>query len=157
MKVHMWWTEPIKDLSFFRLEGADNFPIASVLFDNGVIPVCVILCPSHSILSFAKWHLKRFIRRFSWSIFIRHCRTKLRCFSIPPLLTINISSKYYPGLRDYNQSLFKIQPAYLYGRKIQFKNDMCRSYLRLRGRSYNGGPYHGVNWAGCMRTAIQES
>ena len=53
-----WWTDPIKDRSFLRFEGDNNLSIVSVLFDNGVMPIWVMLCPSHSILSFAKWFFK---------------------------------------------------------------------------------------------------
>ena len=88
-----WWTDPITDLSFLRFEGEDSFSIASILCDNGFKPVWVMLCPSHSILSFAKWHFARFIRRFSWSSFTKHFRTRSRCCSIPPLLAISILSK----------------------------------------------------------------
>ena len=59
-----WWTDPIKARSFLRFVGENNFSIASVLFDNAFMPVWVMLCPSHSILSFAKWHFARLIRRF---------------------------------------------------------------------------------------------
>ena len=93
-----WWTDPMKDCSFLRFEGDDNFLIASVLFDNGVMSVWVMMCPSHSFITFAKWHFARLIRRFSWSNFIKHFRTRSRCCSILPLLTIKISSRKHKVL-----------------------------------------------------------
>ena len=55
------------------------------------------------------------------------------------------SRMYYLGRRVYNQLLSEIRLAYPLDRKIPFQNDKCRSYLRLRDWSYNGGPYHCVN------------
>ena len=93
INITRWCTQPIKDRNFFRFEGDDKFSIASALLDNGVMPVWVMLCPSHSILSFAKWQFARLIRRFSWSNFIKHFCTRFRWFSIRPLLTISKSPR----------------------------------------------------------------
>ena len=104
--------------------------------------------------------LRDWLEGFSWSNFIKHFRTRSRCCSIPPLLTISMSSKnriYYLGGRVYNQLLSEIRLAYPLDRKTPFWNNKCRSYLRLRDKSYNGGPYHCVIRVDYTRTATRVS
>ena len=63
--------EPIKDFSCSKVRGGFSILIGSVFRTNGVMPVGVILCPSHSQLFYAKSHFVSFSDMFSLSSFRR--------------------------------------------------------------------------------------
>ena len=67
MNFMSWCMEPIRERSCLSLLGGLRLSIESVFFTVGVIPVWVILYPSHVMMSFANSHCSSFMARFSLS------------------------------------------------------------------------------------------
>ena len=98
-----WCTLPRNDLSCLWVVGGFRFIIACVLEMTGFIPFYVILCPNQVILFLAKWHLSKFIAKFSLFNLSRQLN---RCFlwfsKLPPVTMMMSSRKLNVFFRLYN-------------------------------------------------------
>ena len=87
------WIDSIKDLSCDNKRGGLNASIGVVFQTNGVMPVGVILCPSHSHSRCANLPLDNCNVIFSWSSFFSIFSAVEICSIPDPLVVMSISSK----------------------------------------------------------------
>ena len=84
--------DPINDFNCDKVRGGVSASIGSVFLTNGVIPVGVILCPSHSHSRWANLHFVNFKDIFSRSSFFKIFSTVAMWSIAVPLVTTKISS-----------------------------------------------------------------
>ena len=88
-----WWTLPRNDRNCFNGFGLSKFVIASVLVISGVIPLGVIVKPSHSMIFFANSIFCRLMASPSMSNLFRILCNSFSCSRMDPLVITRISSR----------------------------------------------------------------